>query len=512
MNRAPKESDLEARLAASESRFHNIIEKNADGVLVVRRSNGTICYANPEATRLLHRTLERLQGEVFGIPIIPGGTTEVDLPLSDGRIRVAEMRVVETEWEGEPALLATLRDVSERKQLEEQLRLKAEQLAEADRRKNEFLAMLAHELRNPLAPIRNALHVLKIGSGDRSLRTRMCEIAQEQVSRLSRLVDDLLEVSRITRGKIRLRPELVSVSALISRSIEAVRPLLDARSHELRFQLPVLPIRIQGDPVRLEQIIVNLLTNAAKYTDAGGTIDLEVRVEGTELIVQVCDNGIGIAPEMLPRIFDLFTQADHTLDRSQGGLGIGLTLSRKLAELHGGSLTAHSDGLGRGSCFLLRVPFRASDCAFPPVAGPETAELRGHSPRRVLVVDNDTRCVQSLTSYLKTWGHEVRSASQVSEALGEARDSRPDLVLVNVDLPDVGGRRLASEFRELAPNREVRVVALVGDRLLPGKPGETNRFSDCDRLLVKPIDPLSLLPLLNHTAAAARSEPPRSSD
>jgi signal transduction histidine kinase len=353
---------LDRTLEPSDALFQNIIEKNVDGILVVR-PDGTIRYANPAATRMLRRPLADLMGSAFGIPIVPGETTEIDLPCADGEIRVAEMRVAETEWEGKPALLASLRDISERKSLEAQLRQKVEELAEADRHKDEFLAMLVHELRNPLGPMRNALYMMKGREGDAGLVARMRGILDQEVRAVSRLVDDLLDVTRTRTGKLKLYPEPMDLSEAVQRAVTSTRALIEARGHRLRLELPAEPIRLAADPGRVEQILVNLLTNAAKYTDPGGSIEIAGSAEGEDVIVRVRDDGMGIAPEMLGRIFDLFAQSDNTLDRALGGLGIGLTLSRRLARLHGGELSAVSDGLGRGSVFVLRLPRTATSAS-----------------------------------------------------------------------------------------------------------------------------------------------------
>jgi signal transduction histidine kinase len=370
MDRYPEhDGDLEvlrSALRASESRFHNVIEKNADGILVIGPEGG-IRYANPAAVRLLRRPLDQLLGKVFGIPIVPGETTEIDLPFSEAETRVAELHVAETAWEGEPAVLATLRDISERKALEAQLRQKVQELAEADRRKDEFLAMLAHELRNPLAPIRNALYIMKARESDPGIVAQTRALIEQGVQSITRLVDDLLDVTRIKTGKLVLRPEPADLSAIIARSLETTRSLVEAKRHQVRLSLPSAPLSLVVDPTRIEQILVNLLTNAAKYTEPGGSIELACEVGDGEIALSVRDNGVGIAPEMLGRIFDLFAQVDDTFDRSLGGLGIGLTLSRRLARLHGGDLTVASEGLGLGSQFILRLPVNQAP---PPILAP----------------------------------------------------------------------------------------------------------------------------------------------
>jgi signal transduction histidine kinase/ActR/RegA family two-component response regulator len=490
---------LEAALAASEGRFHSVIERNADGILVVA-PEGTIGYANPAAVRLLQRPSEELHGRDFGVPVVPGETTEIDLPLTDGQVRVAELRVTETEWDGQAAYLCTLRDVSERKALEAQLLRKMQELADADRRKDEFLAMLAHELRNPLAPIKNALHIMKHRAADLAMVARSRELIEHEVRSLTRLVDDLLDVSRITTGKVRLRLEPMPLATVVERAIRTARPQLEGKGQSTRTILPGEEVWIRADPVRIEQILVNLLTNASKYSDPGGEIELASAVEGNAVVVMVRDDGLGIAPEMLGRIFDLFQQVDATLDRSVGGLGIGLTLARRLAHLHGGELTAHSEGLGRGSTFALRLP-RDADRLVPD-APPSSPRGGTRGPRRrVLIVDDNRAMADSLRDVLQIWGHDCRIAHTGLEALAEFRDYRPDFVLLDIGLPSLDGHAVAAEIHRQPATNRPRVIGMSGY-------GQTRdlaraRESGFELYLVKPID----LDLLERTLGGREPQP-----
>jgi signal transduction histidine kinase len=257
------------------------------------------------------------------------------------------------------------------------------EVREADRRKDEFLAVLAHELRNPLAPIRNALHILRQPGADAAVVGQVREMMERQVQHMTRMVDDLLDVSRITRGKIELRKEVVDLASVVGRTVEATRPLLEDRQQELTVDLPPEPVRLEADPTRLEQVLANLLNNAAKYTDHGGHVGLSARQEGGELVLRVKDTGVGIPADMLARIFEPFVQSDRVLHQSQGGLGIGLTLVRRLVEMHGGSVTAHSDGPGQGSEFIVRLPALSPK---QPIAGARAAgeggEPVGAAPQR----------------------------------------------------------------------------------------------------------------------------------
>jgi len=481
---APAEPALSQALRASEARFRNVIERNADGILVVG-TDGVILFANQAAAFLLNRPAQRLMGEQFGIPIIAGETTEVDLPLPGGGHRVAEMRVVGTEWERKPALLATLRDISDRKRLEEELRQKIAELAQADRRKDEFLAMLAHELRNPLAPILSAAHVMKMQDDDPQIRARMRDMIEDQVRSMARLVDDLLDVSRITRGKIALRLEPVSPAAILRRAVETTRPQIQAKSHELRVTLLRESIKIWVDPLRIEQAVVNLLANAAKYTDPGGLIQLHAGISGGELVIRVRDNGVGIEREMLDQVFSLFTQADQSLDRSQGGLGIGLTLAQNLVRLHGGDLTATSEGLGRGSEFVIRIPCREA-AHEPAKPTPEFRNLEHVRVRRVLIVDDNVPGGESLRLIVKLWGHEARVVTHGSDAIEAVAVFRPDVVILDIGLPGMDGYSIARVLRSGPDSKNLLLIAMTGygrdeDRALAFEAG-------FDHHLVKPVD------------------------
>jgi signal transduction histidine kinase/DNA-binding response OmpR family regulator len=370
-------------------------------------------------------------------------------------------------------------------------------IQENDRRKNEFLAMLAHELRNPLAPIRNAVEVLRrLGLKDADLEWAN-EIIGRQVEQLARLVDDLLDISRITGGKIQLRTEPVEIALVVARAVETSRPLIDARRHVLNIVLPAEPLRVDVDAVRIAQVLANLLNNAAKYTGEGGKIELEVAREGAEVVVRVRDNGVGIAPEILPRIFDLFTQADRSLDRSQGGLGIGLTLVRRLVQMHGGTVQAFSAGANRGSEFVIRLP-ALTEAAPSAVADPEHpaahATVNHTHPRRILIVDDQPDGVKSLARLLRLSGHEVRTALDGPAALGELSRYRPEVVLLDIGLPGMDGYELAQSIRKQWGTESMVLIALTGY----GRDEDRRRSREAgfDHHLVKPVDPETLLSMV----------------
>jgi len=361
----------------------------------------------------------------------------------------------------------------------------AEALRQADRRKDEFLAMLAHELRNPLAPISNSLHILRLAEDVAPSVEKVREIIERQTNLLIRLVDDLLEVSRFTQGKLDLRREPIDLAAVIRSAVETSRPQLEARRHQLAITVAPGPIAVDADPVRLAQVFGNLLNNAAKFTPEGGQIWLSARLEDGQAVISVRDNGVGIAAEQLPRVFDLFTQVTAPQARPLGGLGIGLSLAKNLVQMHGGTIEAHSPGPGKGSEFTVRLPLVA-DTAF------QTARLVApHSvassavPRRVLVVDDSRDCGLVLGKLLETLGHQVMVAGNATSALDLARSHRPDVVISDIAMVGMDGYELARRLRGAPETQGIVLIALTGygqenDRLCTQEAG-------FDHHLVKPV-------------------------
>jgi signal transduction histidine kinase/ActR/RegA family two-component response regulator len=335
------------------------------------------------------------------------------------------------------------------------------ELREAHRRKDEFLAILAHELRNPLAPIRNSLHILRLTSQHDPTVRRAGETMERQVGHIVRLVDDLLEVSRITSGKIELRRERVEVATVVRSAAETSRPLIAAASHHLSLEVPPEPLMLEADPVRLAQVFANLLNNAAKYTDAGGQIGLTVRREGRGVVISVRDTGMGIPREMLPRVFELFTQVDRHGERAQGGLGIGLTLVKSLVELHDGTVEAYSEGPGRGSEFVVRLPLAAPRGIgdIPAAAAGPVAAL---ALRRVLVVDDNRDAAESLGMLLKLLGADVEVAYDGASALEALATYRPTIVLLDIGMPGMDGHEVARRIRSQPEFDDVTLIALTG--------------------------------------------------
>ena len=390
------------------------------------------------------------------------------------------------------ALRARQRQYQIREHLAAQMRAE-ESLRDADRRKDEFLAVLAHELRNPLAPLVNSLNVLRLTPRNDPALDRVGAMMERQVNHMVRLVDDLLEVSRITRGKIELAKETLELGAVMRVAMETSRPLIEAGGHNLTLALSAEPLTVEGDPVRLAQVISNLLNNAAKYTEAGGQIWLTARREGEQAVISVRDTGMGIPPPLLPRVFDLFMQADQDVGRAQGGLGIGLALVKTLVEMHGGSVHAHSEGSGQGSEFLVRLPLvaRGSPQIVPSTASESSTVL---AARRILVVDDNRDAAQSLSMLLKLLGAEVRVVYNGPDALKALEAYKPAVVLLDIGMPGMDGHEVARRIRQQAEFHDVTLIALTGWGQVEDR--QRSRTAGFDYHLVKPADASTLQTVL----------------
>ena len=373
------------------------------------------------------------------------------------------------------------------------------EVQEADRRKNEFLSMLAHELRNPLAPIRNAVQLLRMrGAHDPEINA-VRDMIDRQVQQLVRLVDDLLDISRITRGKIRLQTEPLDISTAVARAGETTRPLIDSRRHELTVALPPEPVLVMADPVRLAQVLGNLLNNAAKYTEEGGKIWLTATREGGELVLRVRDTGIGIPPDMLSSVFELFTQVENSLDRSQGGLGIGLTLVRRLVEMHGGRVQVYSAGANQGSEFTVRMPVLAEDRGRRLVVNGIVNGAAG-GRCKILVVDDNFDAAESLALLLRVEGHDVQVSHDGAEALAAVANFSPDVVLLDIGLPGMDGYEVARRLRGHPATESSLLVALTGY----GQEDDIRRSREAgiDHHFVKPADLAALTTLFASVRSA----------
>lgn len=496
-------------LRASESRFRTLVEQVRDYAIFSTDLNGIATTWNVGVGRVLGFSEDEFVGvdvtsKIFTPDDIAAGVPQQELEeaATDGSAgndrwmrrkdgsRFFAMGATTGLRDGTGTLIGftkVMRDATDWKTA-------ADALRQADRQKDEFLAMLAHELRNPLAPIRSGLSLLQLEKPDETL-----ELMQHQVDHLVRLVDDLLDVSRIVQGKIALRLETVDLASVLLRSIDVVRPIVKRQQQEMRVSLPTDTIWLRVDPVRLTQVIENLLHNASKYTPSGGSIEISAhrREEGVEISVR--DTGIGIEPDLLPRVFDLFTQSSRALDRAQGGLGIGLTLVRTLVAMHGGHVTADSAGLGKGSTFSVQLPTVTGPVEWLDVSPKPEANI----PLRVMAVDDNVGAACLLGRLIRKLGnHTVELAHDGPTVLERVADFRPDLILLDIGLPGMDGYQIASALRQQPVGRDAMLVALTGygqdeDRRKSQRAG-------FDEHLTKPIDVETLRKILHHPKLAER--------
>jgi CheY-like chemotaxis protein/nitrogen-specific signal transduction histidine kinase len=373
---------------------------------------------------------------------------------------------------------------------------RAEALLKADRMKDQFLAMLAHELRNPLAPISNGLHLLEAAGAKPEVAVQARAMMGRQVKQLVRLVDDLLDVSRITTGKLTLRTEPVELRSVIDNAVEIARPVIDTRRHRLSVDCPKGPLYLEGDATRLAQVFSNLLNNAAKYTPPGGTISLHASVEGDRVEVIVVDSGIGMTPETLDEVFEMFTQANTAIDREQSGLGVGLALARYLVEAHGGSIEATSEGMGKGSRFVVRLPLARA--VQPKAARPAPVEWGLTSGHRILVVDDNRDFAASLAMILRDLGNEVRVEYDGLEGLSAAEAFQPTIAFLDIGLPGISGYELAKRMRGGGLDEDSLLVAVTGWGQEDDKARST--AAGFDYHVVKPLDPPELPKILRIAA------------
>jgi PAS domain S-box-containing protein len=507
----------------SEERIRSIVDHALDGIITID-DHGTVETFNPAAQRLfgyqadevIGRNVKMLMPEPYhsahdryiadylrtGQAKIIGIGREVVGRRKDGSTFPMDLAVSEFHLGEGRHFTGMVRDISERTKLEQELRHRAEELARADRRKDEFLATLAHELRNPLAPICNAVEALRLPPEAAPDVRWASGVLDRQVGLLVRLVDDLLEISRIGQGKVKLHREVVELAAIVADAVETSGPLIEGHRHQLEVTLDSEPLRLEGDRTRLAQVVSNLLTNAAKYTPEGGHIWLRAAREGGEVVLRVRDNGIGIVPEMLPRIFDLFSQGERALHHAQGGLGIGLSLVKGLVEMHGGTVAAHSGGPGQGSEFTLRLPALLDPPGTPPAAeAPQevAAPKGGSSPsRRILVVEDNVDAAESLALVLRYEGHSVQTAHDAAAALEAARSFHPEVVLLDIGLPGgMTGYDLARQLRQEPGLEKALLIALTGYGQEEDR--QRARAAGCDAHLTKPANFDALLAVLAGT-------------
>jgi PAS domain S-box-containing protein len=490
-----EQSPIADRGPAARKRFEAIVADADEGVIVVE-PNGKIGYANGAAEFLLGHGRSDLIGEMFGLPATPSDQPiMVNVVSRDDTVRLVELRIETLAAGPEGTLVLRLKDVTAYQR-------RVADAREEVRQRDEFLAMLSHELRNPLAAIRTSASLLTFDDLDPQERREASGILDRQFGHLTRILDDLLDVTRILRGKLGIVPERVDLNRVLLDAADAVAHLVRQRGHTFDLDLPKRKLWVWGDATRLEQIAVNLLNNALKFTPSGGNVGLSVRAEAMTVEIQVCDDGPGISEELLPRVFEPFVQGAQTLDRSDGGLGIGLMLVRTFVTLHGGSVDVQSDGDGRGTCFTVRLPLL--DAASEPAPG--VAAESGKRPLRILLVEDNEDARRMLKLLLRSRGDEVSEAANGQDGLSAALEWRPDVALVDIGLPGIDGYELARRFRrEAEPGEPPYLVALTGY----GTPEnvQASREAGFDDHLVKPVafqDLCRLLDACRRDASAPR--------
>ncbi|MBA3313331.1 MAG: PAS domain S-box protein [Planctomycetaceae bacterium] len=503
----------EERLRTNDLKFQLLMAGVQEYAIFLMDPEGRVTDWNAAAERVLGYKADEIVGQSFAVFFTPeegepGGVAERELRLAASVGRASDDRwhvrkdgthfwangltsALRDEDGSLKGFAKVLSDRTERKRFEEELRAKADALEEADRRKNEFLAMLAHELRNPLSPIASAVALLEhsesLGEEERSA----IGIADRQVKKLTRLINDLMDVSRITSGKVHLNRERIDLRDVLRGVVAAAKPGIDEHGHTLVVSLPEHPLWLSADATRLEQVFENLLGNATKYTPHGGRIEVAVARQDGTAVVAVRDNGVGIAPELLPMVFDLFTQADRSLDRSQGGLGIGLTIVKTLVEMHDGQVEATTGGLGKGSEFAVKLPLLAVRSTPRPETSGPTNEA---APRRILVVDDNADAAKMLSLLLRASGNEVETALCGLKAIEAAVTFRPEVILLDIGLPGLDGYEVARRLREQAETKDVVLVAITGY----GQPEdrEKSKAAGFNHHLVKPVSIEDVLAVL----------------
>jgi PAS domain S-box-containing protein len=465
-----------AAVAEQSTDFIGLFAPDAGGIWLNpagRQLAGLAPEANIEAWRLIDFVAPDCR-DFMRSEVLPALTGQ--LAQWEGELRFARVRSDITfpvyfkgfavrDAHGNNLGLATItRDITEQKRSEDALRRIAADLSEADHRKSEFLATLAHELRNPLAPIRTGLDLLHISGGDAATSERVHDMMERQLGHLIHLVDDLLDIARITRGKIELKKQLVDLRAIVATALETSATLIEGGGNALAVELPDEPLHIDGDVTRLVQVLSNLLNNAAKYTPSGGQVSVRAWREDGHALVAVADTGIGIPPESIGSVFEMFTQVRSSLDRAQGGLGIGLSLVRRLVELHGGRVSATSEGRGQGSTFTVKLPLSAARATEVGVAGggSEGAAALAQRALRVLVVDDNADAAESLVELLRLLGHSTRIAHDGPQGYRMAQEFRPDLVFLDIGLPGMSGHDVARAVRRTQGLEHVVLIALTG--------------------------------------------------
>jgi PAS domain S-box-containing protein len=510
-----KRSRLEEEFKRSEEKFRLMVESIQDYAIFMLDPDGKVASWNAGAEKIKGYKAEEIIGQHFS-RFYPQEANDRNYPQYELQIATKHGRFEDEGWrlrkdgtafwanviitalhdaEGRLRGFAKVtRDMTERKRVEA--------LESGEREMTEFLAMLAHELRNPLAPIRNALDLMRIKSAGDSTQQWSRDVIDRQLTQLTRLVDDLLDVGRITSGKIALHKEPVEINAAVLRAVESVQPLADARGHTLDVRLARDPLLVDGDLARLSQVVLNLLNNAIKYTPDGGRIEVEAAREADLALVRVKDTGIGMSADLISRVFDLFVQGERALDRAEGGLGIGLTLVKRLVALHSGDILALSEGRGRGSEFVIRLPALAQKTA-KGRAHHAAPPLEPREPKRVLVVDDNRDSADTITALLLAWGHEARTLYDAESVISVVAEFQPDVVVLDIGLPKINGYDLARQMRQSGNPRHIVLVACTGY----GQDDDRRRVREAgfDHHLLKPLEPEALAKIIDAVPAHAAS-------
>jgi PAS domain S-box-containing protein len=499
-----EQKGADVALRESEEKFRRIVETANEGIWLLDE-NALVTFVNPRMSDLIGYTPEEMIGRPKWDFLLGRDRERVKQLFARRRAGISEqLDVCFQHRDGRPVwmlmaarpvldetgvfrgTLDMFTDVTERKRLEAELEARVAELASADRRKDEFIATLSHELRNPLAPIRNAVALLQqVESSDPAV-DGIRSLLDRQVRQLTRLIDDLLDAARVSRNQLELRRQRVDLAEVVRSALESSLPVIEEAGHALEMELPDGPVPLYADPTRLAQVLTNLLNNAAKYTPRGGRIALAATTGDGEVTLSVRDSGIGIAPEDLPRVFELFAQVSTPLDQPDRGLGIGLALVRALVELHGGKVEVESEGLGRGSEFRVRLPLAGPPARAAASSAQSAPSGRKRGALRVLVVDDNRDAAESLALLLRLRGHEVRQAHDGFEALAAATAFHPDAVLLDIGLPGLNGYDVARRMRQEQWSRRALLIAVTGW----GQEGDKQRSREAgiDHHFTKPVD------------------------
>lgn len=507
------DDSVEKKISKSDLEFRRLLEK-LPAAAYLCDAQGLITYCNRHAVALwgrapaLNDPADRFCGSfklfsVDGTPI-PHDKCWMAQALNHGKEYNGEEIIIERPDGSRWTALAhanpffdeagkvcgavnVLVDISDRKRSEEVLR-------QADRNKNDFLAMLAHELRNPLAPLRNGLQIMQLSNNDSAMTAEACKMMERQIANMVRLIDDLLDLSRISKGKLELRKEKIDLRMVVQDALETSRPLIEGASHRLSVVMPAQPVFVCVDRGRLAQVFANLLNNSAKYTERGGQITLTVERQGTDAVVKVKDNGMGISPAVLPKVFELFTQADRSLERTQSGLGIGLSVVRGLVDMHGGIVEATSEGLGKGSEFIVRLSTAVSPDLEAEQKDGGNGNIYAPSKYRILVVDDNKDAAISLAMMLKIMGHDTRTAHDGIEAVEAAQAFLPDVVMLDIGLPKLNGYDVCRRIRGKAWGKDMILIAVTGWSQDEDK--RQSKEAGFNFHMLKPVDPQAVVKLL----------------